>query len=108
MKQKTYLFTGIVVCGDCGKHYLRKFTKTDPVWKCSTSNTMGKAYCPSKQIPENTLISITKKVLSNTDALHNKITAIRASKDNILVLCFKDGSENVKQWTDRSKLESCT
>lgn len=108
VKQKTYPFTGIVVCGGCGKHYRRKITKTGPVWICSTFNTMGKAYCPSKQIPENTLISITEEVLGSTDTLYDKITAIRAEKDNTLVFCFKDGSEIVKRWINRSRAESWT
>ena len=108
VKQKTYPFTGIVICGGCGKHYRRKITKTGPVWICSTFNTMGKAYCPSKQIPENTLISITEEVLGSTDTLYDKITAIRAEKDNTLVFCFKDGSEIVKRWINRSRAESWT
>lgn len=108
VKQNTYPFTGMVVCGSCGKHYRRKITKTGPVWICSTFNTMGKAYCLSKQIPENTLISITEEVLGSTDTLYDKITAIRAEKDNTLVFCFKDGSETVKRWQDRSRAESWT
>ncbi len=108
VKQKVYPFTGMVVCSGCGKRYRRKITKTGPVWICSTFNTMGKAYCPSKQIPENTLISATEEVLGSLDALHDKITAIRAEKDNILVFCFKDGTETVKRWQDRSRAESWT
>ena len=108
VKQKVYPFTGMVVCGGCGKHYRRKVTKTGPVWICSTFNTMGKAYCPSKQIPENTLISMTEEVLGSTDALYDKITAIRAEKDNTMVFCFKDGTETVKQWQNRSRAESWT
>lgn len=108
VKQKVYPFTGMIVCGNCGKHYRRKVTKTGPVWICSTFNTMGKAYCPSKQIPENMLISITEETLGSTNALADKITAIRAEKDNTLVFCFKDGSETVKRWQDRSRAESWT
>ena len=96
------------MCGGCGKHYRRKVTKTGPVWICSTFNTMGKAYCPSKQIPENTLISATEEVVGSVDALCDKITAIRAEKNNTLVFCFKDGLESVKRWEDRSRSESWT
>ena len=108
VKQKTYAFTGMIMCGNCGKHYRRKVTKTGPVWICSTFNTMGKAYCSSKQIPENTLISITEETLGSTNALGDKITAIQAEKDNTLVFYFKDGSETVKRWQDRSRAESWT
>lgn len=108
VKQKMYPFTGMVVCGGCGKHYRRKVTKTGPVWICNTFNSMGKAYCPSKQIPENTLISITEEALGSIDALSDKIMAIRAEKDNTLVFCFKGGTETVKRWKDRSRSESWT
>jgi DNA invertase Pin-like site-specific DNA recombinase len=107
-KQKTYPFTGLIVCGCCGKHYRRKNTKTGVVWICSTFNTLGKAHCASKQIPETTLISMTEEAIGDMDALSDKITAIRAEKDNTLVFCFKDGSESVKRWKDRSRAESWT
>ncbi len=105
---KTYPFTGMVVCAGCGKHYRRKVTAAGPVWICSTFNTMGKRYCPSKQIPENTLIAITEEVLGSMDALPDKITAIRAENGNTLVFYFKDGTESVKRWQDRSRAESWT
>ncbi len=105
---KTYPFTGMVVCAGCGKHYRRKVTATGPVWICSTFNTLGKQYCPSKQIPENTLIAMTEEVLGSIDALNDKITAIKAEKGNTLVFCFKDGIESVKRWQDRSRAESWT
>ncbi len=108
VKVKTYPFTGMLVCAGCGKHCRRKVTRAGAVWICSTFNTLGKQYCPSKQIPEKTLISITKELLGSLDALYDKITAIRAEKDNTLVFCFKDGTESVKRWQDRSRTESWT
>lgn len=108
VSQKTYPFTGMVICAGCGKHYRRKITKAGPVWICSTFNTMGKEYCSSKQIPENTLIAMTEEVVGNIDALHDKITAITAEKDNTLIFCFKDGTQSVKRWQDRSRTESWT
>lgn len=107
VSQKTY-FTGMVICAGCGKHYRRKITKAGPVWICSTFNTMGKEYCSSKQIPENTLIAMAEEVVGNIDALHDKITAIRAENCNTLIFCFKDGTQSVKRWQDRSRAESWT
>ncbi len=107
-KKQTYPFTGIIICVGCGKHYRRKMTATGAVWICNTYNTHGKAACPSKQIPENTLISITEETLGNIDALYDKITAIQAEKDNTLIFCFKDRTKAVKQWKDRSRALSWT
>jgi len=107
-----YPFTSMIVCGTCGKGYRRKVTRTGPVWICSTFNIYGKATCPSKQIPERTLEKATAEVLGldefDAEALHDKITAIRAEGGNTLVFLFKDGTQTVKRWTDRSRAESWT
>lgn len=102
IKQATYPFTGLIVCENCGKHYRRKVMSSGPAWICSTFNNLGKAYCASKLIPEATLMSLTAGV--DIDSLN----AIRAQKDNTLVFCFKDGTECVKRWADRSRAMSWT
>ena len=107
-----YPFTSMIVCGTCGKGYRRKMTRTGPVWICSTFNVYGKAACASKQIPEGTLEKATAEVLGldafDAKALHDKITAIQAVGNNTLVFCFKDGTQIVKRWADRSRAESWT
>ena len=103
-----YPFSGLLVCTHCGKHYRRRNTATGPVWICPTFHRKGKAFCPSKQIPENTLISITKETIGTIDALHDKITAVRVEKDNTLIFCHPDGTETVKRWQDRSRRKSWT
>jgi DNA invertase Pin-like site-specific DNA recombinase len=112
VKPQTYPFTGLLVCGCCGKHYRRKMIRSSPVWICTTFNWEGKAACPSKQIPEPILEAVTRDALGldtiTADALHNKITAIRVENGNRLVFCFPDGTEAVKTWADRSRAESWT
>ena len=98
----TYPFTRIIVCANCGKHYKRKTTATGIVWICSTYNTHGKKACASKAIPESTLYELT------ADIPMGDLTAIQAEKDNTLVFCFKDGTQAVKRWKDRSRAESWT
>lgn len=111
-KKHTYPFTGKLVCAGCGKHYRRKVTKARPVWICPTFNTLGKASCPSKQIPEETLCHMAADALGmdvfSEEAVLSKITVVRVEKDNILVFRFKDGTESVKRWPDRSRSESWT
>ena len=107
-----YPFTSMIVCGTCGKGYRRKVTRTGPVWICSTYNIYGKAACASKQIPEGTLERVAAEVLGldafDAKTLHDKITAIRAEGNNTLVFLFKDGTQTVKRWADRSRAESWT
>ena len=101
-KATSYPFTGLIVCGTCGKHYRRKTTVSGVIWVCTTYNTHGKKGCASKAIPESTLYELT------ADIPLGDLTAISAEKDNALVFCFKDGTQAVKRWKDRSRAESWT
>lgn len=98
-----YPFTGLITCAGCGKHYRRKVTKTGSVWICATYNTQGKKYCPSKAIPEPTLVAIAAEIGD-----FSKITAITADKDNTLIFSLANGKTVVKRWKDRSRSESWT
>ena len=97
-----YPFSGMIVCGNCGKHYRRKVTASGPVWICSTFNQQGKVACASKQIPEPALLALT------ADMDLSDLTEICAEDGNRLVFRFRDGSESVKRWKDRSRAESWT
>lgn len=101
--RQTSPFTGLIICAICGKRYRRKTTATGPVWICSTYNTYGKTYCPSKAIPEEKLMQ-TAALVGHT----GEITAITAHNDNLLELTLEDGTNAVKQWQDRSRAESWT
>ena len=102
-KRKEYPFSGKLICAGCGKHYRRKVKETGPVWICSTYNTLGKAACQSKAIPESVLIDIVDKVGGI-----GKITALQACDDNTLVLTLTSGEQIVKRWQDRSRRQSWT
>ena len=99
----TYPFTGLITCAGCGKHYRRKMKETGPVWICATYNTLGKAACPSKAIPESILDTIVDEIGGI-----GKITAISAHNNNTLVFTLCSGEQIVKQWQDRSRRESWT
>lgn len=98
----TYPFTGLITCAKCGKHYRRKTTTGGPVWICTTYNTKGKAACPSRQIPEPALETVT------ADIEIDRLDGITADDDNRLIFHFKDGTTGERQWKDRSRSESWT
>ena len=106
--KKQYPFTGKLVCAGCGKHYRRKVTSTGPTWICPTYNTQGKAACPSKRIPESTLILMAEEVVGSVDAFSGEITEVRVENGNRLVFLHTNGKESVKRWHDRSRAESWT
>lgn len=100
--RKDFPYTGLIVCGNCGKHYRRKTTVSGVVWVCSTYNTMGKAHCNSKQIPEPTLDEMTNGMDLST------VSSVTAENGNKVVFRFRDGTETTKIWKDRSRAESWT
>ena len=106
--KKTYPYSGLLICANCGKHYRRKVTATGAVWICCTFNTYGKSHCSSKQITEEKLNDITLKTIGALNTLHDKITAIKVENNNRLIFIFKNGEETVKRWIDRSRAESWT
>jgi hypothetical protein len=106
--KKQYPFTRKLVCAGCGKHYRRKVTSTGPTWICPTYNTQGKVACPSKRIPESTLILMAEEVVGSIDAFSGEITEVRVENGNRLVFLHTNGKESVKQWRDRSRAESWT
>ena len=106
-------FTGKIQCQCCGKNYRRKTTATSVVWICATYNTKGKKYCPTtKQIPENTLISVCCELLgiSEFDAkiFENQVNKILVPAPNELTFVFTDGHRISAKWKDRSRSESWT
>ena len=110
--KKTYPFTSFLNCDGCGKNYRRKVTKTGLVWVCGTFNSMGKAACASKQIPEETLQAVTAGVLGQVDfseeLLRGLTKSILVCNENVLIFRFYDGSEVTHKWKDRSRSQSWT
>ena len=101
-RKEKYPYTGLIVCGNCGKHYRRKVTATGPVWICSTYNSKGKDVCPSKQIPEAEL----ERVLAQVSL--SSLTRIEAHDGNRLILFYPSGKAETLLWKDRSRSESWT
>ena len=88
-KQDIYIFTGKIVCGQCGKHYRRKITANQPVWICATFNRLGKSQCASQQIPEKVLLELVDG---------EPFSQIRVPEANTVIIVRPDGSEITKHW----------
>ena len=109
--QKRYMFSSLISCENCGRHYRRKVITTDIVWICPTYNQRGKAECSSKQIPDGALMQATAMVLGGgfTEAqLRKSIKSIVACNGNKLIYKFYDGTEVTRTWKDRSRSNSWT
>lgn len=106
-----YPFTGRILCEHCGKHFKRKTAYRRGAWQCQTYLTYGKARCPAKQIPEDTLTALTMEVLNAeelNDAQMARLKEIRVTGPNDLNFVFWDGREEKRTWKDRSRAENWT
>lgn len=112
VEPQKYAFTGKIVCENCGKNYRRKVTATRVVWICSTFDKLGKKECASKQIPDETLCTVTAEVLEisefDAEVFEETINKITVPEANHLIFHFKDGHTVEKVWKDRSRSESWT
>jgi DNA invertase Pin-like site-specific DNA recombinase len=107
-----YPFTGKIVCGNCGKHYQRRTTKGHVYWHCTTYLEHGKAACPAKQIPEETLLNLTAETLMTENfeeqAFLELVEHIEVPAANRLRFVYYDGHTHDYEWKDRSRAESWT
>ena len=106
-----YPFTGLIVCGCCGAHYHRRTNPTRITWQCVTYLRRGKKHCAAKQIPEETLRSLTREALGVPEITEENIRAlaeIQIPCPNHILFVFKDGHETERVWQDRSRAESWT
>ena len=102
--------TDRIYCGICGKKYRYKLTRMGtpyaaPVWLCSTFNYRGKAYCASKQIPEDILKELINSVLSTVyteDSVHH----IEMHPGNRVLFVFQDSHTEERFWKDHSRKDS--
>jgi DNA invertase Pin-like site-specific DNA recombinase len=114
---RPYPFTGLLRCGHCGRLYKRKLnaagTKYEKaVWICPTFNSLGKAFCASKQIPEDILTKIAAKTLGEAridgEVLTARVAEIRVSAHDRLDFVFHDGEIVPVLWQNASRRESWT
>lgn len=96
------LFTGMLTCACCGKHFNRRVANVStkyakPAWICATFMRKGKKYCNNRQIPEKILIAKTQEVLGLQSLegidLNDYISEIVCGKDYDLTYVMNSGEE---------------
>lgn len=107
------LFTSLIRCPYCGVNYRRCKGYSSWLWRCNTFVVHGKQACPeSKQIREDTMVSVTEEVLGikglTYKNVHDAIDFIEAYEGNRLVFHLKNGEVVERVWKDRSRAESWT
>lgn len=111
-KERTYVFTGKIICGMCGKTYKHKITPYYEQWICRTYDNDGKKYCNSHQIRDDVLKSACSKALEietfSESVFLSKINYIESFNDYRLVFHFYDGTVKTINWEIPSRKNSWT
>ena len=114
VRETEYLFTGLILCGCCKAHFMRKMNPSStgkyPIWKCQNRIHGGSDRCTSKQIRESILIEKTKAVLGlpedqalTRDIITNNFTAIESVAGDQLRYFYANGHVDIVSWqNDRS------
>lgn len=116
---KGHLFTSLIRCTLCGKHFVRKLTASGKkypkksVWICSTFTDYGKEFCPSQKIPEDILKKTTAEVLGlpvdfDRETLLQHIKEIQVPAHHRLAYVLMDGTVKEAAWQHQSRRESWT
>lgn len=120
-KQANHLFSSLITCGKCGCKYYYRLRRRQGLYICQVFDELGKAYCPSQQIPEQILTKETAKVLGiaidpdenaeeklTRDVLTAHINRIIVPAHNTLIFELKDGRKTEVHWKHLSRSLSWT
>ena len=104
----SYAFSRMIRCGICGAPFGHKIAGSAPqykkaVWICNTYNTLGKAHCPSQQIPDDILQAKATEA-GGLEGLQEIIVPGSFS----LSFIYKDGRRVDFAWKHPSRRESWT
>ncbi len=109
-----YSFTGKIICGVCGKPFIRQMGNSGtpyakPVWLCGAYAAHGRKGCPSRRIAEKILIPITCDALhtqeENLPSAIDRLDKITVYPDGRLVIS-QSSQEIERQWSNPSRRAS--
>lgn len=112
VKMEHQPFRRKIICARCGRHFIRKDTNGTPGYVCSTYSAEGKDFCPSKKIPEDTLVKLSAEALGlpafDGTVFEQQIDYIIAAYPRKLTFIYRDGHTAEYIWEERSRSESWT
>lgn len=98
--KETYLFTGKVICGLCGRHYTRQLWNSGKggirraTWVCTGKKNGGKSACSSKNISE---VALVKYCVAELGLSETNEDMIRKSIQSITVFPANEEKKNNDQ-----------
>ena len=110
--EKSYAFTGMILCPACGKHFKRTLNHGLSRWACPTFIQEGKVFCHSRKIPEEVLMRVSAELFGwngfDEALLRNTVDHITAVFPDQLIFHMKDGTERKTEWQLESRSKSWT
>jgi len=107
-----HIFTGMIICSACGKPYRYVKNHGKSRWACPTYIMEGKAFCESKQIPEEIIMRIACDLLGwnsfDEEAFKQAVDHVTAIYPHTLIFHLRDGREEQLEWQNRSRAEIWT
>ena len=107
-----HIFTGMIICSACGKPYRHVKNHGKSRWACPTYIMEGKAFCESKQIPEEIIMRMACDLLGwnsfDEEAFKQAVDHVTAVYPHTLIFHLRDGREEKLEWQNRSRAESWT
>lgn len=114
-KARKSLFSGLIVCGNCGGAYVyHHSTKYPPYYICDRSNNLGIAYCRAQRLPEDILIRKIAEILSLPEdkiirsTLETNIEKITVTSWNHFKCKLSDGRTVRASWKPKSRSHAWT
>ena len=106
------VFTSLLTCGNCAKHYRKKKNSKKVVWMCPTYNLIGKSACDSQMIREDILKETSAKALDmpyfDEEVFKRKVKGITVLREHRLIYFFTDGTSKEMVWKPKSRAEAWT
>lgn len=100
-------FTHKLECAFDGRKLVRKSCRGVISWRCTVYEKGGKDACPSKQVPELSLIAEINNVLSlkefNEELFLKKVNKIVVGSNNLLTFYLNDGQVVERIYKDKSR-----
>lgn len=111
-RSKSYTFTNILKCANCGKSYTHKVSKYGDYWSCRTYEMYGKDACRNKKVPNKYLERAAAEAMGIDEfdeVLFKKIIEqVNVHEGQVLEFIFKNQTTKLVTWNFDSRRKSWT
>ena len=101
------MFSKMLVCGNCGRHYIRKRCRDVYSWRCVTYDHGSAKACISQSVPELELLRVSCEVLGlkefDENIFRRRVKRVLVQENHLLTFELLDGRIIDKYWVPKRK-----